>query len=276
MDIVSHKTFSGSRCYKIVMRQILKQLNFSDKEIDIYLTALKMGSATISELAKKAGIKRPTVYVILEKLKERGLVSMSEKKGKQIFIVESPEKLLKIIGQRKEELTEQEKEIKKSLPKFKALTKKDTTMPLVRYYEGKEGVWNIFDDLTESGVNESWIIVPGKVFDIFGLKRFTDKVILRRKQAGIKIYAILDHHSEMIKLYEEWRKKGDIKFREYRLLPGTTELNTLVYIYSEKVALIFLRDCLSGLIIENKELFSIFKFMFDSLWKELKGKNLPR
>ena len=98
------------------MRQILKHLNFSEKEIDVYLTSLKLGSAPISELAKKAGIKRPTTYVILEKLEEKGLVSMSNRKNRLIFVAQIPDKLLKLVEQQKEELIEKETEVKKSLP----------------------------------------------------------------------------------------------------------------------------------------------------------------
>lgn len=257
------------------MRNILKQLNFSEKEIDIYLSALAMTSAPISDLAKKAGVKRPTAYVILEKLKEKGLVSLSEKKGKQVFVAENPEKLLKLVAQQKEELSDKEEEIKEALPKFKALIKKDSVIPLFRYYEGKENIWNIFDDLTESGAEAAWVIVPGKTFDVFGAERFMKKAILRRKQAGIKIYAIMDHHLETDKLYNEWKAKQDLLFREYRMMPEHIALNTIVYLYANKLALIFLKEQLSGIIIENEELFKVFKFMFDSLWKELEGKNLP-
>ena len=251
------------------MRQILKQLNFSNKETDVYLAALKLGSGSVSELAKRANIKRPTAYIVLEKLKEMGLISLSKKKNKQIFIAENPEKLLKTIKEEKEKILEREEEIKKALPKFKALRKKDTTVPLIRYYEGKEGIWNIVEDLVESR-QENWIIATGKIYDALGLKQFIKRVTQRRKQLGAKLYIIADHHPENIKAY-----KLKEYFREYRFLPGVIDLNTSVYIYDNKVALIFFKEPLSGVIIENEELFLVFKFMFDSLWKELEGKNLP-
>lgn len=251
------------------MRQILKQLNFSDKETDVYLAALKLGKGSITELAKKANIKRPTTYVVLEKLKEMGLVSLSKKKGKQIFIAENPEKLLKTIEEEKEKIIEKEEKIKEALPKFKALRKKDTTVPLIKYYEGKEGVWNIVEDLVESK-QENWIIATGKIYDVLGLKQFTKRITQRRKQLGNKLHIIADHHPENIKAYQA----GEY-FREYHFLPGTIDLNATVYVYDDKVALIFFKEPLSGIIIENKELFLVFKFMFDSLWKELEGKNLP-
>ena len=231
---------------------------------------MKLGSSSVTELSKKARIKRPTAYVILEKLKEMGLVSLSKKKVKQIFVIESPEKLLKIIEEEKEKLREKEEKIKEALPKFKALRKKDTIVPLIRYHEGKEGVWNILEDLAESE-QDAWIIAPGKVYDVFGLKCFMKNVIQRRRQLGTKAYIIGDHHPEIVKAWE----LKEAHFREHRFMPETIKLNTTIYIYSDKVALIFFKEPLSGIIIENKELFLVFKFMFDSLWKELEGKNLP-
>ena len=38
---------------------------------------------------------------------------------------------------------------------------------------------------------------------------------------------------------------------------------------------LFFKEPISGIIIKNKALFQVFKFMFDSLWKEFEGKNLP-
>lgn len=252
------------------MRQILKKLNFSSKEIDVYLAALNLGTASVTELARKAEIKRPTTYVVLERLKELGLVSLSRKKGKQIFTAENPEKLFRLLEEEKEILLNKEKELKKSLPKLKALTKKDTTVPVIRYYKGKEGVWNIINDLMSSQY-DSRMITSGKAFDLLGKKRIERDVLQKRKQIGTKSYIISDHDSHQIDTY----RKKELLFREFRFLPETIDLNSLVYVYDDKVALIFLKNFLTGIIIENKELFLVFKFMFDSLWKELEGKNLP-
>ena len=124
-------------------------------------------------------------------------------------------------------------EAKEALPKFKALRKKDTTAPLIKYYEGKEGVWNIVNDLVGSN-QDAWIIATGKIYDVLGLKRFMKDVVQKRSQLGTKIHIIADHHPENIKAY---KSKG--YFREYHFMPETIDLNTAVYIYADKVALIF-------------------------------------
>lgn len=257
------------------MRNILKQLNFSEKEIDVYLAVLKLGSAPISQLAKASGVKRPNAYFILEKMKEKGLISLAKKKNKQIFIAEKPEKLLKLLEDQKDKLSEQQEEIKNILPKFEELAKKGMAIPIFKYYEGEKGVWNIIDDLTNSGASEAHLIAPGKIFDVFGKNRFMKNAVLRRQQLGMKINIVTDRHPEVIKLYNEWLEKKYTGFREYRFLPETMDVDTGVYFYANKVALIFLKEEISGLLIESEDMFKVFKFMFDSLWKELEGKNLP-
>ncbi len=257
------------------MRQLLKQLNFSEKETDVYLAALKLGSAPISQLAKASGVKRPNAYFILEKMKEKGLVSLAKKKNKQIFIAEKPDKLLKLLEDQKDKLTEQQEELKNILPKFEELAKAGSKAPIFRYYEGEKAVWNILDDLTNSGTDEARIIVPGRMLDIFGKNRFLKNVILRRQQLGMKVNIVTDRHPEVIKLQKEGINGRPTGFREYRFLPEALGIDTGVYIYANKAALIFMKEEISGLIIENEELFKVFKFMFDSLWKELEGKNLP-
>ena len=252
------------------MKQILKQLNFSNKEASVYLAALAMGNGSVAELSKRSKIKRPTTYVVLEKLKEMSLISLSEKGGKQIFASLGPEKLLNHIEQEKKVLIENEIELKRELPKLQALGKKDSAVPLIKYYEGKNNVWNMISDMVESR-QISWIIVPGKYFDIYGKEKMMNRIIRRRSQIGNKAFMISDHHPEEIKLW----KRDETDIREYRFLPELKQLEVSIYLYGNKVALLFLTEPYNGLLIENKGLFDVFKFMFDSLWKELEGKNLP-
>ena len=251
------------------MQQLLKQLNFSKKEADVYLAILNMNNSSISSIARKAKIKRPNAYVIVENLKEKGLVSLSKDKGKQTVIAQNPDKLLKLIELERQALNEQEDEIISQLPKFEALGNKDTAVPLVKYYQGKENVWNILEDLVKSE-QEAWIITPGKIYESFGINRFMRNVINKRKKLGTKANIITDHNPENIKAW-----KMNESFREYRFMPKEIEMNAVVYIYANKISIIFLRNNLSGITIENEKLFLVFKFMFQSLWKELRGKNLP-
>lgn len=54
---------------------VLQKIGLQQKESAVYLALLELGTADVSGIAKKAGIKRPTCYLVLDDLKNRGLVS---------------------------------------------------------------------------------------------------------------------------------------------------------------------------------------------------------
>ena len=252
------------------MREILQKLNFSEKEIDVYLAALKLQSGSVSMLAKQARIKRPTTYVVLEKLSKMGLITLEEKNNRQIFICENPDRLLDLVSQKKKKINKKEKLVQKSLPELQKIFQKNQTSPTIQYFEEKEGVFNIVNDLINSK-EVAWIIVPGKIYDVFGTDRMMKEVIEKRSQTKTKGYLITDRHPLMEKL---WRI-NETDAREIHFAPENIKLDSTIYIYGNKVSLIFFKEPLSGLMIENKELSVVMKFMFQSLWKELECKNLP-
>ncbi|MEK7106984.1 MAG: helix-turn-helix domain-containing protein, partial [Patescibacteria group bacterium] len=57
----------------------LSQLGLSGQESAVYLAALELGFSSISDIAKKAGIKRPTTYYIVDELIKKNLVSRAPK-----------------------------------------------------------------------------------------------------------------------------------------------------------------------------------------------------
>src|SRR5258705_13289394 len=76
---------------------ILKQLiafGLSDKEAKIYLALLELELATVHEVAKQSGINRSSAYVVLESLKRKGFVGISEDKNVRQYVAASPETLL--------------------------------------------------------------------------------------------------------------------------------------------------------------------------------------
>lgn len=73
---------------------IFKKLNLSEKEITVYLSLLRSGGASIRNLAEASNLNRGTVYDVLKKLQEIGLVSFYHQDTKQKFVAEDLKKLL--------------------------------------------------------------------------------------------------------------------------------------------------------------------------------------
>lgn len=254
------------------MLKSLKQLGLQEKEIKAYLTVLKLGSLSAQDIASETGIKRTTVYLVLEKLKEAGLVGEIIEKNKKIFFAEKPEKLLKIIQEKKKEIEKEEDRIKEILPQLERILggKEKASKEEVRHYQGLEGIWNIAEDMLKNRKDQH-VIAPGRIYDQLGLARFlSDMTKKRRQSGGTKAYMITDHHPQNLKFYRE----GDTNFREIRFFPDVEKFNSALVVYGHKVALISLQKPFSSVLIENEEMCLLVKFMFDVIWQSLEGKNL--
>lgn len=127
----------------------LQNLGFSDKESSVYIALLELGKGTVSEISRKAGISRTTGYDILISLGQKGVVSVSGKEPKQEYVAESPTSILNYLEKEKREL---EEHIQKSKDLINNLSLIHTVKnrPKIRFYEGKEGLKQVYEDTLTS------------------------------------------------------------------------------------------------------------------------------
>lgn len=122
------------------LEEPLKKLGLTEKEAKVYLATLELGAETIQNIAKKAGLKRPTVYLITEELMTKGLLSKKPMPRGDLFIAENPEHLKNIIHER-------EKHLDDALPFLRAIYNVEKGKPQVQVYEGIENMKRIYFDL---------------------------------------------------------------------------------------------------------------------------------
>ena len=113
--------------------EALKNLGLNEKEARIYLALLQLGKSTAYNIATRSGLKKPTTYVILQQLIEKGFVINVPRAKKQLFIAESPDECI-TIAKEKLKMTERE------LPELMAIKKKREQRFNVAYFEGLAGI----------------------------------------------------------------------------------------------------------------------------------------
>src|SRR3989344_7841000 len=94
----------------------LEQAGLTKREAALYMALLQNGPSTILAIAKRAGMKRPTVYLVLDELVRKGLVSLVPKEKRKIFIALSPERII-------ENLEETSRSLREALPDIMNLFK---------------------------------------------------------------------------------------------------------------------------------------------------------
>jgi len=236
----------------MIEEKVLKNLGLSETEAKVYLACLELDTDSVLHIAKKAEIKRPTCYLTLDNLFTQGLVSKVEKKNTTLYSAEDPNIIL---NSYKEKLAN----FQDLLPFFHAKFNKGPK-PKIRYYEGKEALWEIY----------SKIISPAKKIYFFGtdieklLKNFPNIIDYWVKHYSAQCQESLElvSYNKVGLEYAKIKKKN----REVRVMPKNLPVFADVAIIEDKIFIVSL-DNLFGILIESKDLAQTFKNFFLLAWQ---------
>lgn len=129
---------------------LLQKLGLSEKEAMVYLAALGLGEVTIQQISRKAGVSRPSTYLQVTALIQKGLMSSVPRNKKALFIAEPPERLFELLKTQEREVKTKEEDLKAALPEIKNLFLLAHEQPQVRFYEGWEGMKSLRGELFKS------------------------------------------------------------------------------------------------------------------------------
>ncbi len=122
------------------IKACLAEFGLSPKEIGVYLTMLELGSASVQDISKKAGVNRSTTYVMIEGLKRRGMAATFDKGKKTFFSAETPQRLRAFLADDFSGLQARQQRMETVLPRLLAIFHATEDKPRVRYFEGEEAL----------------------------------------------------------------------------------------------------------------------------------------
>ena len=120
----------------------LELIGLNEKESKVYLACLKLGSDSVYNIAREAKLKRPTVYFVLDKLKNDGLVSLRQTRKASLYSAINPHKLMLKVEQQKEKFLS-------LIPQMEDIYHQQPNKPTVKVFEGEEGVELVYREIGE-------------------------------------------------------------------------------------------------------------------------------
>lgn len=243
--------------------KVLQNFNFSEKEVAVYLALLELETASATQIADQSQINRSTVYVVIEALQKRGLISITKEEDSITkYVASPPERLLQLAEEETKRYQGLVGQIHSVLPELKSRYRGNKPRPKVRLYEGKEGLVSAYEDtLTSSEPIRAYASIENMHKALPGY--FPD-YYKRRASKGISIRSIFpateEAHQRATYNKEECRESALVPADEYSFSP---EIN----IYDNKIVFMSLVEKFS-LIIESKELTDALKKIFELSWKE--------
>jgi sugar-specific transcriptional regulator TrmB len=241
--------------------KILEDLGFTQGEIKVYLALLELGETTTGPVITHSKITGSKVYEILEKLKEKGMVSSIIKEKTMYFQAASPSRILDYVDKKETELDEKKILLKKLLPELEAkreITKKTQTAQVFEGWQGIRTVFNLI--LEETGKNNTYyVFTVGKELEQKETILFLKGHHQRRMQKGVKVDLLLNSTDR--KFLPEWNtfKNLEMRFYPYSLPLG-------VYIFGDYVATISFTNK-TAFLIKSEYVADSYKKFFLDFWK---------
>lgn len=242
----------------------LRDIGMGENEAKVYIAMLELGPATVLQIAGKAGINRPTTYVQIESLKQRGLVEVMTKGKKSLFVAKEPTSLEAMLEREAKEIEVHKAELAKVLPQLQTMFDLAGKKPVVRYFEGIDGLRQMQELFLKCKTRELWgINSVDAVTDVFPahFQDFTP----RRVRAGIKARAIYTSSRGAILPASDPNTLRETRFMDAKQMPFTAD----VTIFDDSVALASLSGMISGTIITHRDLASSFRALYEILWRLL-------
>jgi len=241
----------------------LQLLGLSEKEVKVYLASLGLGPSSILAISKKAGLKRPTTHYTVEELIEKGLMSSFERGKKRYFIAESPERIQSLISVQKRKAEALEESFQKILPALNEVFRGVGEKPRVRFFEGKEGIKTIQEEIIKTKCKSIEELVPvDPAQKLFPPHAGDHRERSLKSHQNIPIRII--YTSAKGAILPSKKKSSEARFVPAKRFPFSAE----IVVFGKKIAFASMEGRVFGAIIESEKITETLRSFFNLAWEE--------
>lgn len=251
-----------------MLNQVLEKIGLNEKEIVIYLAALKLGPQPASVIARAAALNRSTTYTILESLFKKGLVSQFVKAEVKYFSVISPESLVSYVERIINDYKRSREELIEVMPQFLTLTSPVSIKPKTIFLEGPSAIKDLFQKI---------LLFNGEIYCVC---RFEKNFFVSKKEKTISLkqdsfFSKIYHKKRLLPLIvaptkiinpikkdlfksSHFNQQSKIILINDSIFPKEVE----IYLYSEKTLFILENEKnLFSILIEDKNITASLKVL---------------
>lgn len=238
------------------LERALQYFGLNSKQASVYLALLELGRSSAPAISKKSGVKRPTTYVILQELRQKGLLIEIPKKSKTLFIAKSPQDLIDVRN-------EETRSIRAAMPEIMALYNAKSEKPKVRFYQGEKEVLDLYHkEIFQE--KEIWFVsaigsIPEQIL----------KSIERHLPSIKKGEAVIREIQQDEPVSQNFRKQHEGEFYQIKTAPKNFRLPTDNALYGNKVAIFSYKADPLAVVIESEDVVTTYRSLFEMAWSSI-------
>jgi len=241
---------------------ILQSFGLLDSDIKTYLAALENGPSTVLEIAKETQLSRQATYMAIESLTKRGLMASLLRGKKRLYAAEPPDKLLAYGKRRDAEMHDRVQDLERLLPELEL--RAGGERPVVRVFEGKEGLHAIIEDMKTADFKKSY-----EISDLKALYKVLNPEDLKDMRTALKNKGV-----KVRGLYSGTPGPKVLDVDRVYLPDEYSDFKADIGIHGDKIEMLTFEGKMFSVIIESKLLAKTLGILFDLAFKG--GKDLPK
>lgn len=238
---------------------ILEKIGLTKTQAKIYLTLVKNGPLSPTDIAGLTNETRTNAYAVSEKLVKLGLAKKDDSK-KMIISPESPEKIRYILSKKQQRIKSLNNNLSLVMPDLLSAFLLNNNVANIINISGREAIMMIYDSILNTKED---VFLLSNGFDYKcepNLLADIKKRVKELEKAKIKTYILVQS--------DRYDINHPINpFQIAKPLPDNIKLDVRIIIFGEKTVLsIFKEDNVNSTIISSPEITNSMKSIFISLW----------
>jgi sugar-specific transcriptional regulator TrmB len=232
-------------------------LGLNEKEAEVYLALLALGKATAYAIAKRSGLKRPTVYMILDQLRQKEVVLKIPNAKKQLFIAKDPSELGRIAEDRLSDA-------RRGLREISALTHGRTESKIL-YFEGGDEIAELLNYRLTEMVEKEFVGFyaytendPKKT--LHSVNNYNETL----RRLNIHTRGIVPNHPSL----NSYRASDATYLREMKVVQQTEYSSRMMIDAGDTFVRIISFSDQQGIVIDNPHVAKSFRQIFEMAWKK--------
>lgn len=239
------------------IEQLLRKLGLSRRAARVYVVLVGSLPLSVSDISRKTGEYRPAVYRAIAELSKHQLIVPHAGKKRKRYSAEPPERLRALINSSIAELD-------RAIPELDARYKMRGKAPLVRVFEGRRGIGEVFANIVETTPKGGTFYRISAERDLARTNSYLPKDYRAKRDAKqlerfvITTPEVGAQKKARMERAMKYFPKGDVVFDQ----------DTIEFIYADTIALIDL-NTETALLVESPPLAEFQKKLFRLLYQRL-------
>jgi sugar-specific transcriptional regulator TrmB len=246
------------------MEELLRKIGLTEGETKVYLALIKLKKSSVGNIIKTSKISASKVYVILDKLGEKGFVSFIIENNIKYFSPTNPKNILEYVENQKKNLEKLQNESEKLVTQLSSELGKYSEES-AQIYKGNSGLRVAFKNiLSELDKKTEYLFfsVSNEEF-IEKTQIFFDKLELEKQEKKIFTKGIMD--ISLKNFSSKFNKRMNSSFKYYNLT-----LPTAIVIGKNRILLPIFGENPIAFEIISKRIAQKYRDYFYKLWENIK------